>query len=881
MQELEGSILQVDIAIASSYDSYDKMAEAFERGEFSAAAYNQALINLDKELDTANLDSEELEDYADHLQDVAKNVSGLSDELADNDDAAKIVAKSIMKMNAGIDDLADNYEDWADILENSTEGSAEFADAIDGMRKAVASLLDVSDEFVTNNFLKDNLEDIERAATGDEEAIDRLKAALLEDIVAKIVVDNQLDDFDLLGEVTNLQTLLDEMGPLEVGATVNDSGFVDACNQLIANAGLTASQVNALFDAMGFETKFAESDQPIKNVHPVTQTKTDVVGYTSGTATGPDGKPRNWEYPILNTTTDTIYEEVAEGTIGSFAMTTDGSTPVIESITKKATGSYNNYSSSNRGGGSPGKKSGGGGGGSGKEDKPKKKDETPLEEVLDRYHEINDQLDDITRATKKLNTETDRLYGAKKFANMDKEIGKLKEQTSLIEKKTKEAKNYLGTIDSGDMGALVDAAAGVGFTLDASNFDAAGNLLNVESIQRAMWDKLHEMEVTYNSLATGTEQDTYEEEVIKPWQDKIDEFERALKLYEDTRELIQDLEEEREEILREIEDIRFNKIVQEIEIKLDYKDAKKDINDLAKMIREAVGTAYDWGADSAKIDFENMQLEKSKMAEYQDEYQKLLDLYEESKTNPYISTDDIANQLEELRGQIIGSAEALVEWAESLEEILPDAIDAAREHFDQFIDQLEHNTTVIDTIKEIMVLQGLTYKTAQGFNDIQDIHKKRMDATLGQAKLNRAWYERAATQLQQAQAALDAASPGTQEYDILKANRDALLQEYNDAQEAMLESAKETMEEARDMYVDAVERTAYELEQTLTKGQGFDLLQDKYDHYLDTEERYLDTVNRIYETTTLNNKLQKELDKTTNAAGAQKLKDLQEEFKLR
>jgi hypothetical protein len=51
------------------------------------------------------------------------------------------------------------------------------------MKDAMSDLLGTSEEFISNDFLKEHLEDIEKAATGDAEAIDRLKIALAEDII--------------------------------------------------------------------------------------------------------------------------------------------------------------------------------------------------------------------------------------------------------------------------------------------------------------------------------------------------------------------------------------------------------------------------------------------------------------------------------------------------------------------------------------------------------------------------------------------------------------------------------------------------------------------------------------------------------------------------
>jgi len=68
------------------------------------------------------------------------------------------------------------------------------------------------------------------------------------------------------------------------------------------------------------------------------------------------------------------------------------------------------------------------------------------------------------------------------------------------------------------------------------------------------------------------------------------------------------------------------------------------------------------------------------------------------------------------------------------------------------------------------------------------------------------------------------------------------------------------------MYLDQIERMSYEVEQRLTNGMGFDLMQDKYDHMLEESDRYLDTVEESLETSLWYAKLEGDIEKTTNKA---------------
>ena len=266
-------------------------------------------------------------------------------------------------------------------------------------------------------------------------------------------------------------------------------------------------------------------------------------------------------------------------------------------------------------------------------------------------------------------------------------------------------------------------------------------------------------------------------------------------------------------------------------------------------------------------------------------YEEALKSYQEELANATDATniDEIVSKLSDLQGKMISTAEALLDWVEGLEEMLPDALDAASERFAAFTDQLDHNESVLGLIKELYALQGVTYKTEEGFEQLQEVSEETMKAQVANAQLNKQWYDGIRQELLEAQAALDALGGDETDpaYDGLKANRDALLEEYNEAQEAMLSSAQAAMETAQEMYTQAIERAVYEFGQAVSGGVGLDLLQDKFDHYIEQEDRYLDKVNEAYEVSSWYNKLQQDIDKATNSKMKDQLKQLQEEIDIR
>jgi len=59
-----------------------------------------------------------------------------------------------MKMNDGFEALGKDWDAWVDVLQKSAESSEEFEIAMIGARDTLAQLLDVSRDYVTNDFVK-------------------------------------------------------------------------------------------------------------------------------------------------------------------------------------------------------------------------------------------------------------------------------------------------------------------------------------------------------------------------------------------------------------------------------------------------------------------------------------------------------------------------------------------------------------------------------------------------------------------------------------------------------------------------------------------------------------------------------------------------------
>lgn len=497
-----------------------------------------------------------------------------------------------------------------------------------------------------------------------------------------------------------------------------------------------------------------------------------------------------------------------------------------------------------------------------------------LEDVEDRYHEINRQIERQDDLLDDLSNATDRAWGIDAIKGYEDEVAALEKQQENYNAKLLEAQGYLKN----------DAGLVKQYFADA-NIAANGEISNYEDLLRENLALYNAAVMRYNQAVAGRELSEEEYNALKT-QLEIEKalFEarqKALEQYESTLDVIRDTTDKIQENARSIADKKLEEIKFKMEIVLDVKSMKDAVRDLSKEIAEMFGDALTHGLESAKLSAEGAQAEAALLPSYQEEWNSLKALYEST-------TDDadrraIMDEIQSLQGNILDSAKAIAEWANSIEDIVPDAVDAASERFAAFTDQLEHNTSVLDTIKELYTLQGVTYKTAEGFNRLQKNSQEKLNAQLASAKLQRGWYEQAAQRLEEAQAKLDSLGGDETDlrYDAYKKARDAYLEEFNEAQEAYLSSAKEAMETAQDMYLQQIEKAVYEFGQAVSNGVGLDLLQDKYDHYIEQNERYFDKVNEAYQVSAWYNKLQQDIDNTTNSAHKERLKALQEEINQR
>lgn len=489
------------------------------------------------------------------------------------------------------------------------------------------------------------------------------------------------------------------------------------------------------------------------------------------------------------------------------------------------------------------------GGGKGGSDTAKE-----LKEVLERYHEITREIEYQKELLDDISTAADRAYGTDKIEMLTQKIEKLNKVAELQSQKQAAAAAFV----TSDLEAL--RANGLAVEYDTASME----LKNYTQLLQQITDE-------YNSRINSVSKDQ-QDMVQKEYDDKM----QLLENYEDSIDTFREQLNAYEDAMRQIEDAKLEKVKEALQIRIDWKEMQDILREFQKEINESIGDALDNGVRNAGLNAQGIKDEISMFADYETKMNSLLDMIRNA--NQYTDVQALQEELADLRKELVDSGSAMLDYIETLKETLPDALDAAADRFEEFISMLENNMGVLDAMNDLIDLQTINNSLADKYAMLSKTYNATLENSLTQAKLQKQYMERAETQLREAEIALANATQGTAEYDILKANRDALLEDYQKAQDAMLEATAQAMEAAKNIYSNALDDIFYEFENKMTKGLGFDQLQAKYNRTKDEDNRFLDGVNRFVETQDLNNKVQESIAKASTDYAKSTLKALQDEF---
>lgn len=798
----------------------------------------------------------DIEIYAKNLMQVAEAEADVADGLKYDSDTAVDFAFRVVRMNKGIDKLADGMEDWIDILNKSAVTSQEYAETMYNIKDALADVYDTEMDYISHSFIKEHLDEIQKIATGDEQAIEDLRDALSEDILGNILIENNKSNQDeILNTFKSLREQIQEqMSGIAIGEMVppgiDDTNFVKSLNQLIDDASLTVEQANAIFSAMGVEPTYATETVSQEQRNPVIETTTTTRENPASEFkyTGPDGTEHTLEAPNFTQiqTSKTIGYTKDNVEVPITAISMNGKQPHISGIKKAPTGSFNNYSSKNSGGKSPGSGKKGGGGSS----KPSK--EKPLNKKTDPYHDINIQLALTNSKLKLVQSQNDKAFGAKKIENYNNQLQLLNQKLDQTKQKMAIARKEQERLG----GLLANRGA---------RFNADGTLANYEELYKSELAKVNAMIDNYNNMSKE-EQEAYKDTLDAAKED-FSKFEEELKDYDNTvSSIIPELQQNIQDAIDEQIELNIKKFNMEFEIRLDMTEAKKDWNEFKKKIIDGIKDDDIFGNARARaIDDMSVYLDpngKGQLAVGIKQTQELIKQYEQMRDTGWSSVygDNKTKLLEDLQTAYKDIEQSMLEMQQIQDDVHQAWLDTMDEINDKMAKQVEMYEQVSNIIEHDRKVIELVYGETD-FDALARMYEMQHQNNLGLLdfqRQNAEFWEREMNSI---------VDKNSEEWKKARDNWVAAVNDLNATIEDSIQNIRDKMENAIDGIFDKFNKE-------ITNGKGLDYLDQQWDLVNDRADDYLDTVNAAFGIRDLERKYQNAIDSTDNVSSQRKLNDL-------
>lgn len=817
-----GAEALADLGFKKAEDFAKHFKDGLEGYEWNIdAALAKAVEGQKSELEAAELDTEEVTSYAKHLMEIAETSDDVADSLKHDAEAGVMLAKSIQRMNNGVEKLQENFEGWSDVLRNSSKESEEYHEALTGMQDAIGDLLDVEDEYVTDNFVQKHLGLIEEAANGSEDAIDSLRNELAKETIMNIAVENGLAQGEIDGILSKYEALQNSLSDIEIkaGMDLSELGsdydeFIAQMGEIIGAAGMTAEQANDLFSQMGYSAELETEEKEITEKVPQTVTETEIESLfplKTKSKSYVDGETEI-------TRTATVPKMITKTVNGK-----ETKVPAIKSIHKKASGSFNNKSSKNKGDSS----------GNGKS---KAKD--LLENEKDIYHDINIEIKKLENSFNELQSQQEKLYGQDLLNNLQQQLDLLEKQEDAQRRKLEIAKQEAETLKS--------TLAGQGTT-----FNADGTIANYQS--------LYDQKLAYvNSVIASGDEDAADaaQKAFEAWVENVERYDELISSeIPDIDQTIRDMMDER--IEKQIEAFEY-----EITLKLDMKDAERDWNDFKKEMLEEddilgragfnLETFKTYLGDEGTI---NTLTEKSNTL-----LDQLKQINETGTSSIY--GDNKAKLMEDLQAvqeELMSAMQEQKDILEEIEQAYFDMLDAAQEAFDEQIAQYEAiNEVYSHGLNVVNLLYG-----EDAYAEMEGFYQKQMENNTQMIDMQKKTVEYYKGLLQDASLSDD--------------ERAEVQRKLQEAQAALHSSVESQIELIITKYQNAINKIFKSLEDQMSGGKGLSYIQEEWDLINQNAEMYLDEVNSAYEIEKLSREYNKAIDATDSLSAQRKLNELMEQ----
>lgn len=847
----------------------------------------------------------------------------LSQDLQDNAWAAEDVAQSILRYDAALATLQQNYDDWLDILENGS--MQQQAELFDELANAYGDLLDMDGSQLSSDFVNnaDNLRLFQEAANGSEEAYNQLLQAAGQDIAGKVYLNTNQFYVDRDAIYQSLYDLTGQQwDDIQVGAILDDTNFIAGLQNMINAAHMTADQATSYLASMGVDAEVIEDKQSTDQVKEQTGWVSTLQPYTNWgsvpVVSTVGGVTTVTDVPTKYMTMNAIYTPTSQ----SVTDTKENSAFSLKVISaKKSSGGNFKFKKASHGGGSAGKKarsgsgSKKGSGGSGStpkaatqaklntskiDTKAKTAQTNPYQQQQKAFQRQGKILDNLQNKQKKL-VNKDRLK------NLKDQNKTLEEQVKILNKELDISRNAATENSTANYAKRLRQAFG-----SVLRFDSDGQISDINALEKASVntynaaakaanDAFEKQKAKYNDYLTNTfnkyttqqQQEAHKAEKER-WDQRVKNAEDAAKKaisaaqeeYKTREDLIKsynDAWEADQKRLEQIRDLQDQIIEKQIAISqatvnfsIDTGQAERDWLKFEKKFIKKIDNDDFLGQAKASVKqlmsyFNSEQIQNT--ANQIQQLQKEIAIMQAGGFSLIYGDDKNSAQerLEELMKQQMDDLQEIQDLVDDIKDNYLDAIDDAKDKMDQQINQYERINDLIDhNVKLTELIYGdKAYKTLDKYyNLMQKNNQQELDSLKRQQEY---WQERMNQQV-----------IGSDAWQQFKKNLDDTTDNLNDKLEEMIDNLSKKWQNKVDGIIE-------KLNNGLTGGRGLDYLDEQWDYINNYDDNFLDTVNSVMGTREVerlykqasddlsqNPKQQQKINKLMN----QQLKILKEKNKL-
>lgn len=531
---------------------------------------------------------------------------------------------------------------------------------------------------------------------------------------------------------------------------------------------------------------------------------------------------------------------------------------------------------------------------------------------IERYHVVNNELEDMEHKLNMIEKAKDRAFGKDKLAKMDEEAEALKKNIELQRKYQRQIKTNLKNDRKKLAGDGTKKNPGLikeKLGMDVK-FDENGTITNWKSIKETNLQKFEDGRLKYKHMTAKKQ-----EELDKKYQEKFNpetgqkysgyeeyleaEYEKinkALDQYEETQDLAKDVQEQIQDSLNELYDLKLEKLQYKLELDLQITEDDQKILDF--LMDRMDGDAWR-AAEQVAVHHQTIQNSQANIQSHEDTIRGIFANHEGVDADAVMEallsgdektamdllqgvhlTEDEVEQLRESMGAVLDETSNIKDAQMAVVDSVGEVNDAHMEAFDNISSSISNTTDYLLAYGEIIDLIGQKQLgiSEKQMRDMEDQAMTLADHAAANAKKKsdqaKIEHDAAILQLQAAEATGDKEliSHWKTVVQQTRENMESAKNEWIEAWTAQLEQAQQIFDER-------IRRSTENFANAMAGNAGTaDGLSATLERRAMVDDNYLQDYERIYEMNKLAREIGKSIDETSNIKAKRELLELEEKI---